>query len=362
MSADAPAAPSNAAELEALYASLEAEPWAHDFFALLRRVDALSPQLPRLGTAPRPQQEALRLGEAPELDFAPAALAKFSRPGGRPPRLEVRFFGLLGPHGPMPLHLTEYARERIHNHADPTLVRFLDVFHHRMLALMYRAWAQTQPVVQRDRPQDDRYAAWLGSAIGLGSATARRDSVPDTAKLYQAGLLSSRSKHPEGLSKILSQFFRVPVRVVSHVPQWLPLAPEDRTRLGRARAERGAAPPAQLGRSATTGSKVWDRQYKFRVELGPMTLAQYEGFLPGGRAWRQLRDWVQLYAGLDLVWDVQLCLRRDEVPRARLGRHVRLGLTSWVEGRRAAARNDRRDLHIRPDTFLPQRGHGAPHG
>jgi type VI secretion system protein ImpH len=219
-------------------------------------------------------------------------------------------------------------------------------------------------VVQRDRPQDDRYAAWLGSAIGLGAATARRDSVPDTAKLHQAGLLASRSKHPEGLAKILSHFFRVPVRIASHVPQWLALASEDRTRLGHARhrPERSGAPPALLGRSANVGSKVWDRQFKFRVELGPMTIAQYEAFLPGSPAWRQLRDWVQLYAGLDLVWDVELCLRHSDVPRPRLGRHVRLGLTSWFEPGRQRPREDRRDLHLRPDSTSPHRGHGALHG
>jgi type VI secretion system protein ImpH len=350
--------------LEALFAALEAEPWAHDFFATLRRIETLTPQLPRLGTAARPQQEAVRLGEAPELDFAPAALARFTRHGGWPPRMEVRFFGLLGPQGPMPLHLTEYARERLHNHGDPTLVRFFDVFHHRMLSLLYRAWAQAQPVVQRDRPEDDRFAAWLGSAIGLDAATTGRDSVPDTAKLHQAGLLASRSRHREGLAKILSQFFCVPVRVASHMPQWLALAPEDRTRLGHARhrPERSSAPPAVLGRSATAGSKVWDRQYKFRIELGPLSRAQYEAFLPGGRAWRQLCDWVQLYAGLDLVWDVELVLRKIDVPRPRLGRHVRLGLTTWFDPGPRREPQDRRELHLRPDMTFPHRGHGALHG
>ena len=64
-----------------------------------------------------------------------------------------RLFGLLGPNGPLPLHLTEYARERLRHAGDPTLSRFLDIFHHRFLALFYRAWAQAQPHVNRDRPE-----------------------------------------------------------------------------------------------------------------------------------------------------------------------------------------------------------------
>jgi len=366
-----PAAPQDEREqaLQTLLDALEAQPWAHDFFAVLRRVQALTPQAPRWGEAARPGQEALRLGQEPELDFAPAALARLQREGRAVPRLGVRFFGLLGPQGPMPLHLTEYARDRAHNHGDATLARFLDVFHHRMLALFYRAWAETQPVVQRDRPDADRYAAWLGASIGLSPATAGRDSVPDAAKLYQAGLLGGRSRHPEGLTKLLSHFFGVPVQVHSHVPHLMRIEPEDRSQLGHARnrAERNNAAAAQLGSQATLGRQLWDRQHKFRIELGPLTLAQYQSFLPGSKAWQQLRDWVRLYVGLDLLWEVQLGLRDADVGTPRLGRQFRLGLTSWlgtggkVAGQRRAHRH-RADLHLRPESFFLTRRPGATHG
>ena len=72
----------------------------------------------------------------------------------------LRLFGLFGPHGPMPMHVTELARERLRAHQDPTLARFSDIFHHRLLALFYRSWAQNQPTVQHDRPKNDRFAAW----------------------------------------------------------------------------------------------------------------------------------------------------------------------------------------------------------
>ena len=283
--------------LAALFAALEQQPRAHDFFAVLRHVEALRPQWPRLGRALRPSQEALRLGEEPELDFAPAGLASFT-PGPAAPRLGVRFFGLLGPLGPMPVHFTEYVRERLRYRGDATLARFLDLFHHRLLLLFYRAWAQAQPTVHQDRPDDDRFAAWLGAACGEPTAAPAARALPANARLFQAGL---------------------------------------------------------LGVAAGCGSKLRDRQYKFRIALGPLTLAQYHAFLPGGTAWPALGEWVGHYAGLDLRWDVQLTLARAQVPEPRLGAGVRLGVTTWI-GRSACPR-ERGDLRLRPHTsFLLRPG------
>ena len=344
------------AALAALFEAASADPRGHDFFALVRHVESLRPDLPRVGRALRPSQEALRLGQEPELDFAPAALERFEVRGDGAPRVGVRFFGLLGPQGPMPLHFTEYVRERLRYRHDPTLARFLDVFHHRLLELFYRAWAEAQPVTHQDRPLDDRFAAWLGAGFGLAGEVPGQARLPEAARLFQAGLLGVRSRHAEGLAKLLSQYFKVPVRIEQHVAQWLQIDPEDRTRLGmaRSRAARGTA-PAQLGVSATSGRKVRDRQFKFRVALGPLALGRYHGFLPGTRAWAALRDWVRQYTGLELQWDVQLVLACDQVPEPRLGRVGRLGVSTWIG--RVDPRRDRDELRLRPDTcFLLRQG------
>ncbi|MEO6362390.1 MAG: type VI secretion system baseplate subunit TssG [Caldimonas sp.] len=365
---EAPAARSRAdrdAALAALFHALGEAPREHDFFAVLRHVEALRPDLPRIGAALRPSQEALRLGQDAELAFAPAALESFAAGATPAPRLGVRFFGLLGPQGPMPLHFTEYVRERLRFRGDATLARFLDVFHHRLLALFYAAWAQSQPTVHHDRPGSDRFGAWLGASFGTQEASPAPRALPEKARLFQAGLLGSRSRHAEGLVKLLRQYFRVPVRIEQHVAQWLELDDGDRSRLGfsRSRPERRDAVAPQLGVSATSGSKCRDRQYKFRVALGPLTLARYDDFLPGGRAWSGLREWVQHYAGLDLRWDVELTLAADHVPEPRLGRVVRLGVSAWIGRRDATQRGqDRSDLRLRPDTsFLLRRNIGVRH-
>ena len=140
--------------------ALEDAPWDHDFYRTLRDVECAYPEQPRLGTALRPQDESIRLGQEPSMAFAPAVFSAL-RPGknGAPPRLVQQFFGLFGPNGPLPLHLTEFARERMLHSRDGSFVRFADLLHHRSLTLFYRAWAQAQPTVSSDRPQQDAFSA-----------------------------------------------------------------------------------------------------------------------------------------------------------------------------------------------------------
>jgi type VI secretion system protein ImpH len=299
-----------------LFDALAAEPWAHDFLALLRRIEGLWPAAPRLGAALRPSAEPVRLGQDPELDFAPAAVMSFRAHGNAPPRIGVRFLGLFGPMGPLPLHLTEYARDRLRNHADPTFARFADVFHHRILLLFYRAWAQAQPAVQADRAGDDNFAKWVSALFGQGPAALRgADSVADAAKRHVSGHLARPTRNPESIAKVLRQYFSVPIRVEPYVGHWMPLRHDDRSRLGGNDARRTAT----LGVSAVAGGKVWDRQYKLRLHIGPLTHEQYRRFLPGQRSLIELRDWMRQLVGFEMFWDVRLVLKGGEVPHLAAG-------------------------------------------
>ncbi|MDP5240058.1 type VI secretion system baseplate subunit TssG [Uliginosibacterium sp. 31-16] len=307
---------------QTFYARLEAEPFAHDFYQTMRRLECLHLDKPRWGMALRPADEPVRIGQEPSLAFAPASLASFRRErDDRPPRLEIRFFGLLGANGPLPLHLTDHARQRILHSGDATFSRFLDILHHRFAALFYRAWAQAQPTVSLDRPDEDRFAGYVGALCGIGQPTLqRRDAVPDNARRFHAGALSRQVRNGEGLASVLAGFFKLPVEVEQFVGHWMPIEEADQSRLGS----------SQLGRNAVLGSRVWDRQSKFRIHIGPLTVRQYADFLPSGSALPKLVDWVRFYTGGELFWDVQLILRRQEVPTLMLGRSGLLGWSGWL--------------------------------
>ena len=328
----------------ALFDALASAPWEFDFFQALRRIEGVHPDQPRLGKALRPGDEPVRLSQEASVAFAPSTLSALERDGAAPPRLEQRFFGLLGPNGPLPLHLTEYVRERVRLHRDHTLARFLDLFHHRMALLFYRAWAEGRPTVQRDRVDDDRFAVYVGSLAGYGSpATRRRDAVADDAKGFFVGHLVRQARSAEGLAAILHEYFAVPVHVEQFVLDWLVLPRDQRTSLGGE-----PATCATLGLGAIVGDRVRDVQSRFRIVLGPLDYDRFGDFLPGGRSLAALVDWVRNYVGFEFDWDLQLVLARDEVPAVRLGRDGQLGWTAWLGSRPSPS--DAGDV-----TFSPER-------
>ncbi|HEX3209673.1 MAG TPA: type VI secretion system baseplate subunit TssG [Geminicoccaceae bacterium] len=323
----------------ALEQALADQTRSFDFFQALRLIERAHPERPRLGKARRSADDPIRLAQRPQLAFPPTDLAAYQPSQSRPARLEVLLMGLFGPQGPLPLHLTAYALDRRDRASDRSFIDFCDVFHHRLLCTFYRAWADARPHVQRDRPDDDRFLLYLGTLAGLGTPAARqRDALPDTVKLAHVGLLACQSRHPERLVRLLRNYFRLPVRIEEFVGGWLDLPRGLQCRLGRARA--------RLGIEAVVGARSFQAQHRFRVRLGPLELATYERFLPGGVWLGRLVAAVRNAVGDELEWDVRLGLRGSEVPSTRLDGARRLGWTSWL-GVRAPAR-DAEDLVLLP--------------
>ncbi len=135
-------------DLIEFYELLEGHPYLTDFYFALRKLECLHSDKPKLGEAVKLTDEPIRIKQEASLAFANSTLQSFKRgQEGKPAVLIQNFLGLFGSNGPLPHHLTEYARERSRNASDPVLTDFLNIFHHRMLAMFYRAWADAEPVI-----------------------------------------------------------------------------------------------------------------------------------------------------------------------------------------------------------------------
>ena len=323
--------------------ALRERPEAFELFQALRLIERAHPQRPRLGRSTRPVDDPVRLRHVPSLAFAPRSIEGY-RPAaeGKPARLDSVVMGLFGPNGPLPLHLTEYAIDRRINSRDDTFSAFADIFHHRMLSLFYRAWADAQPTVQADRADEDRFGMYVGALVGQDRFGAPApDGVRHGAARSHAGRLLSPARNAEGLCRLLEQAFAVPVRVVEFVAEWMRLPDEAHLHLGKGGA-------ATLGRTSVMGAMVRGCQQRFRLRIGPLDRATFQRLLPGGETLRELTALVRTWVGDEKAWDVQLVLDAGQVPTTRLGQAGRMGLDTWM-GQRAWDLDDAEDVIVSPD-------------
>ncbi|MBA0429351.1 MULTISPECIES: type VI secretion system baseplate subunit TssG [Stenotrophomonas] len=325
----------------ALLQALAAAPHAFEAFTALRLLERTHPHLPRWGCSTRPEEDPLRLRQAPSLAFAPRDVDAVV-PATRtcPPQLRMFGFGLFGPNGPLPLHLTEYALQRQRSARDDSLVAFADLFHHRLMSVFYRAWADAQPVVQADRPEDDRFRLYLGALVGIASpALQRRDALDDDFRRHHAGHLLPMARNAGGLRALTEAALQVPAQVIGFIAEWMRLPEDAQLHLG-VRSNR-------LGHSAVLGAQVRGCQHRFRLRIGPLDLASFRHWLPGGTQLPRLAALIRSHSGDTQAWDVQLLLRADQVPTLRLARSGRLGLDTWL-GRRAWSVADADDVVVHP--------------
>lgn len=321
--------------------ALRREPWRFDFFTVLRHLERNHPECPRIGDSATRRDDYVALGEDPYLDFPASTLARADRDSRERVRLFVKFLGLLGPQGALPLATTEEAHAW-HLAHDDAFPRFLDILNHRFLQLFFRAWADARPIAQHDRPDLDRFGAYIGAAVGIASPHMRgRDTVPDAEKLAFAGLLAPQARSASRLRSFLAGLFDIDVEIEEFVGSRLVFQKDERTHLGRQHCS--------LGIDVLVGASVFSVEDKFRVRLFTDSLADYRRFLPGGDRSAMLADAVFHVLGDMLDWDVELALPAGRVEPVRLGRSGELGWTSWMAPNWAATDETvRRDAHFHP--------------
>ncbi len=308
-------------------AEMVLQPYVFNFFQAVRRLEAEYPERPRVGSSVRLEEDFLRFCQIPSLAFAPSSIEAVERVG-EVIRMYVNFLGMFGPNGPLPQQLTDFARDRMRNAHDPTLVRFMDIFHHRMLSFFYRAWASNEKSVDFDRSDNSRYADYFGSLFGIGTPPLQnRDSVTDWTKIHFSGRLSAQTRNAEGLEAILTDYFSIQTEVREFAGYWMKIPRENLCRLG-ASPETGS-----LGINAIAGERKYEAQLKFRIRMGPMELDDLFRMVPTGASFKRLKDWVLNYVNQEYYWDLQCVLQSSAVPMISLGNGALLGWTTWLKSR-----------------------------
>lgn len=324
--------------------SLLAQPWRYGFLSTVRRINANPANAP-VGFAHLSDAENFRLGQKPSLIFAPAEIADARLHNNK---LTVRMFGLgmFGPNGPLPVHVTEIAREREELRNDPTLCNFIDVFHHRSLSLLYRAWAGAQSTASLDRPDDDRFSFYVGSLTGTPQRPRQPWHLPRHARLAAGPHLVRQSRNAEGLRSTLARYFGVGVEIEELDLDWMPVVPECLCRMG------DESEAAALGDGAILGEQVPDRRSRFRIVVGPLDLEQYLRFTPQGPDLLPLVELVRIFTRGEFRWLLELQIRPQAATPAVLGEGQQLGWSGWL-GESYASRPVV-GMRFEPETYMRQ--------
>lgn len=236
-----------------------------------------------------------------------------------PERIEITpaFMGLLGVTGTLPLAYTEQVQARELHARDGAARAFFDIFQHRALSLFHAAWRKHRLPLQHEVAPAAAFRPRLLALAGLGLpglANRLRPSqgaVSDDALAFYAGALQQRVISAPQLQRLLADYFGVPVQLQSFAGRWFPVEAANQSRLGL-----GAV---TLGRDALVGERLWQRDLRARLTLGPLSRTQQARFLPGGPGALALKELLTLATGLQLEYEVHLCLRARDVQPACLG-------------------------------------------
>ena len=152
-----------------------------------------------------------------------------------------------------------------------------------------------------------------------------------TMSLAAVGDAATGAASIPSLEALLTDFFERPICVEQFQGRWLTLSDAETSCFPTAAEPDGRF--CRLGVDAVSGNRVWDVQSSFRIKIGPLGYDQFVRFMPDGDELIKLAHLTRLYVGPGMSFDVQLTLRREEVPFLNVGGDTpaRLGWNTWVK-------------------------------
>ncbi len=303
----------------------------------------------KLGSEARADEETLRLQPSVSLAFpaadvqravitesAPSAVQRY--------RITTSFMGLYSSDSPLP---TFYAEDLLQKETAQEAVRdFVDLFHHRALSFLYRAWEKYRYSIQFRKGGKDDFSRRMFSLLGLGTEELIQSTgLRSVRLLHYAGLITHKPHSAGALSGILRDYFSLPrIRIDQCRDRWVRIAPQQQNRLGVSNCS--------LGRDLSIGERVRDYGGKFRVAIGPLSLKDFLRFTPPARDFAAMVNVIRYFATDRLDFDIQVRLSAKEVPPLCLSSKTpqRLGWTACLPG----PQRDPEVVHRQPKIQIPQ--------
>ena len=335
------------------------------FFHVVSILERLMPDRVRVGGDGPPQQEGFRFRHDPALAFSAGDITSVTErdiaqePGSplskKLPGFEITstFLGLTGAVSPLPLYMPEEVALEDQDHR----IRrdFLDLFHHRILSLLYRSVARYSPTREHVAKEVDPWLRRFLAVAGLDRYSGPlSEELPEGYFLRLLPLFASRSRTRDGLELALHHALgdalggKAKIQIEQFVGRRVEVDSSQRSQLG--------VKNHILGQNSVLGGRVYDRSNRFAIRIGPLDSENYQGFMEGGQQLSLMRTVVASYCRRPLDYDVRLDLAADAVPQFRLSTSQgrRLGRQTWLRGQQAA------QVHVIRDAMHAENAPAAP--
>jgi len=316
------------------------------FTSLVALLERLTGGAVRVGGDGPPSEEAIRFRHDPSLVFSSGDVSQVRLvpqvsewgEAKRGPKhvfeVVTTFLGLTGASSPLPGYIVEEIAQEDPDR--PMRRQFLDLFHHRLVSLLYRALSRYMLEGETTRAGDDVWTRRVLALAGLDTyerGPSVRLSVSQLLRL--APLLATRARTAQTLERALTDVLReelgeARVTVRQFAGSWVDVESEQRMMLGKLNSH--------LGRTSMLGGKLFDRAGKFIIGISPLDGPTYHRLLPEGDLSPLVREVVALVVRDPLECAMELGVREDVLGAFQLKHKnpARLGRNTYLGGRHGA--------------------------
>ncbi|MBB3944357.1 type VI secretion system protein ImpH [Rhizobium skierniewicense] len=288
------------------------------------------------------ENEELTIGAHNGSRLTPVAIGSFRRKDGKA-ELRSAFAPIMGPLGSLPPVYGEMLQREERNRSK-ALGSFFSLFAGRFSELFVAAtekYRLARGLRWSNDMESNAFRKTLLSLTGFGTAgLSEKVGVKDDVLLRFSGLLANRNRNATALTAMLCEFTGLDVAVEQFRKRWVPLPVHEQSQLGQPGG-------LSLGRNVSAGSAVQDFSGGFRIVVGPVGYADYLALTPGSKRLAEICAVTRLFVGSAFDFDVQVILKKEDVPFCRLGQPdapARLGWNSWA--RVAPAQKDSTDAIV----------------
>ena len=235
--------------------------------------------------------------------------------------LHVNFFGIAGSHGPLPLAYTERIFHSLKKH-DRVLSDFLDIFNHRLLSVFFKLKQKFYPVLSWSEPQDSSAGAVLSALASYQPIL--QNAFPERALLRLSQALWKKPHTAEGLARLLSHHFHIPVQITPFIGNWHPIPTHQRTSL---------RPGGRniLGDTFMIGQRTWCQDGGILVGMTMPSMDLFLNLLPQGKYFFAVYTLITLYVGPRFHFKLALSISNAHpFPLGVKKTPFFLGWTSWL--------------------------------